>query len=96
MFLRNEPKLFERQILCITLIHRTLHRLQTVFAIGFVLENEPNLGGLEGGRLENEPKLTMTPRQDSASVAALWLDGKRLRQLAFWGEGVYSATGRMK
>jgi hypothetical protein len=45
MFLRNEPKLFESQILCIILVHRSLHYLRSVFSIGFVLENEPNFEG---------------------------------------------------
>ena len=44
-FLPNEPKLFEKKIMCINPIYRNLHRFRTVFSIGFVLENEPNFRG---------------------------------------------------
>jgi len=46
MFLRNEPNLFLRGFRCIDFRYRTLCRLQSAFAGGFVLENEPNLRGV--------------------------------------------------
>ena len=45
---RNEPILFPGHFLCITRIERNLCGLQRAFANGFVSENEPILGGLEG------------------------------------------------
>jgi hypothetical protein len=41
MFLRNEPTVLEGDFLCIALICKYFYRLQSRFAGGFVLENEP-------------------------------------------------------
>jgi hypothetical protein len=43
--LPNEPILFEQKIICINLIYSSLHCFLAVFSNGFVLENEPILGG---------------------------------------------------
>jgi hypothetical protein len=44
--LPNEPTVLEDEFLCINCIARRLGRLQARFAGGFVLENEPKIGGL--------------------------------------------------
>src|ERR1019366_1032443 len=44
-FLRNEPTVFLDDFCCSHFIYRNLHRLQSRFAGGFVLENEPNFRG---------------------------------------------------
>ena len=44
-FLRNEPTVLRCRFSYIVFICRTLRRLQKVFAGGFVLENEPKIGG---------------------------------------------------
>jgi hypothetical protein len=41
MFLRNEPTVFLGYLLCILRTSRYLGGLQTAFAGGFVLENDP-------------------------------------------------------
>jgi len=63
MILRNEPTVFVDDVLCITGIFRYLCRLQARFAGGFVLENEPKIGGYfvsfhrkVGSFLENEAR----------------------------------------
>jgi len=53
VFLRNEPTVFSDKLLCITHIVRCLWRLQSRFAGGFVLENEPTGGVFKGGERRN-------------------------------------------
>ena len=64
-FLRNEPTVLADDFLCIIRIIRYLYRLQTRFAGGFVLENEPTggvfwagihgkVGSFTGKRAQNE------------------------------------------
>jgi hypothetical protein len=52
VFLRNEPTVLADIVLCIARLSRYLYRLQTRFAGGFVLENEPR-GSMRSFSLES-------------------------------------------
>jgi hypothetical protein len=103
-FLRNEPTVLADDFLCIIRIIRYLYRLQTRFAGGFVLENEPTGGvffwGIHGkvGRFpENERKTRgylRGVRGKSMKVSAFAEPSARLRNCALLEKAV-EISGRL-